>query len=309
MLKKFIKITICVTSSRLQTRPTSTLPLPGKKSCIIAGLIKRTLYKMSQYFPKPYEPFDGDINVMVDLSNHATKDDIKNITHVDTSYFALKTNLANLKTEVDKLDIDKLKSLPNKLSNLNTKVDKLDINKLTPVPEDLSKLSNVVHNEVVKKTEYDTKIKNIEEKIPDISNLATKTNLNTKINEVKNEITSITGLATTSALTAVGNKIPDTSNLVRKTDCNTKITEIEKKLADHNHDKYITTTELNKLATDTFNARIVQANLVKKTDFDNKLSDLNRKIVSSKTKDLPIAKELSYFHGKNYFDEDGNQNY
>ena len=99
---------------------------------------------MSQYFPKPYEPFGGDINVKVDLSNHATKDDIKNITHVDTSYFALKTNLANLKTEVDKLDIDKLKSLPNKLSNLNTKVDKLDINKLTPVPEDLSKLSNVV---------------------------------------------------------------------------------------------------------------------------------------------------------------------
>ena len=264
---------------------------------------------MSQYFPKPYEPFGGDINVKVDLSNHATKDDIKNITHVDTSYFALKTNLANLKTEVDKLDIDKLKSLPNKLSNLNTKVDKLDINKLTPVPEDLSKLSNVVHNEVVKKTEYDTKIKNIEEKIPDISNLATKNNLNTKINKVKNEITSITGLATTSALTAVGNKIPDTSNLVRKTDYNTKITEIEKKLTDHNHDKYITTTEFNKLATDTFNARIVQANLVKKTDFDNKLSDLNRKIVSSKTKGLSIAKELSYFHGKNYFDEDGNQNY
>ena len=99
---------------------------------------------MSQYFPKPYEPFGGDINVKVDLSNYATKDDIKNITHVDTSNFALKTNLANLKTEVDKLDIDKLKSLPNKLSNLNTKVDKLDINKLTPVPEDLSKLSNVV---------------------------------------------------------------------------------------------------------------------------------------------------------------------
>ena len=99
---------------------------------------------MSQYFPKPYEPFGGDINVKVDLSNYSTKADIKNITHVDTSNFALKTNLANLKTEVDKLDIDKLKSLPNKLINSNTKVDKLDINKLTPVPEDLSKLSNVV---------------------------------------------------------------------------------------------------------------------------------------------------------------------
>ena len=253
------------------------------------------------YFPKPYEPFGGDIHVKVDLSNYATKKDINNITHVDTSNFALKMNLANLKTEADKLDIDKLGSLPNNLSRLKTKVDELDIDKLVPVPTDLSKLSDVVNNDVVKKTEYDAKIKNIEDKIPDISNLATKSNLNTKINEVKNEIPSITGLVTTSALTAVENKIPDTSNLVKKTDYNTKVTEIEKKLTDHNHDKYITTTEFNKLATDAFNTRIVQANLVKKTDFDNKLSDLHIKIVSNKTKD--IAKELSYFRGKNYFDE------
>ena len=86
-------------------------------------------YKMSQYFPKPYEPFGGDINVKVDLSNYATKTDIKNIAHVDTSSFALKKNLASLKTEVDKLDIDKL----------------------VPVPADLSKLSDVVKNSVVKK--------------------------------------------------------------------------------------------------------------------------------------------------------------
>ena len=77
---------------------------------------------MSQYFPKPYEPFGGDINVKVDLSNYDTKADIKNISHVDTSSFALKINLAKLKTEVDKLDIDKL----------------------VPVPVDLSKLSDVV---------------------------------------------------------------------------------------------------------------------------------------------------------------------
>ena len=85
-------------------------------------------YKSSQYFPKPYEPFAGDINVKVDLSNYVTKADIKNISHVDTSSFALKTNLANLKTEVDKLDIDKL----------------------VPVPVDLSKLSDVVKNDIVK---------------------------------------------------------------------------------------------------------------------------------------------------------------
>ena len=171
---------------------------------------------MCQYFPKPYEPFGGDINVRVDLSNCATKDDIKNIMHMDTSNFALKTNLANLKTEVDKLDIDKLKSLLNNLSILKTKVDKLDIDKLLTLPADSSKLSNVVKNEVVKKTKYDAQIKNIEGKISDINNLATKSNLNTKINEVKNEIPSITGLATTSALTTVENKIPSISNLVKK---------------------------------------------------------------------------------------------
>ena len=104
---------------------------------------------MSQYFPKPYEPFGGNINVRVDLSNYATKDDIKNFTHVDTSNFALKTNLANLKTEVDNLDINKLKSLSNNLIILKTKEDKLDIDKLAPVPTDFSKLSDVVKNEVV----------------------------------------------------------------------------------------------------------------------------------------------------------------
>ena len=87
---------------------------------------------MSQHFPKPYEPSGGDINVKNDLSNYATKADIKNISPVDTSSFTLKTNLANLKTEVDKLDIDKL----------------------VPVPVDLSKLSDVLKNDVVKKDVY-----------------------------------------------------------------------------------------------------------------------------------------------------------
>ena len=72
--------------------------------------------KISQYFLKPYEPFGGDINIKPDLSNYATKSDIKNISHVDTLSFALKTSLANLKTEVDKLDIDKLVPVPVDLS-------------------------------------------------------------------------------------------------------------------------------------------------------------------------------------------------
>ena len=84
---------------------------------------------MNQYFPKPYEAFSGEINVKVDLFNYATKADIKSISYVDTSNFALKTNLANLKTEVDKLDIDKL----------------------VPVPVDLSKLSDVVKMMLLKR--------------------------------------------------------------------------------------------------------------------------------------------------------------
>ena len=90
---------------------------------LIAGLIKMTLYKMSQYFPKLYEPFDGDINVKVDLSNYATKVDVKNISHFDTSSFALKSNVASLKTEVNKLRIDKL-PVPVYLSKLGDAVKK-----------------------------------------------------------------------------------------------------------------------------------------------------------------------------------------
>ena len=185
----------------------------------IVGLIKKTLYKMSQYFPKPYEPFGGDINVKVDLSNYATKANVKNITHIDTSSFALKTNLANLKTKVDKSY-------------------KLDIDKLVPVPLDLSKLSNVVNNEVVEKTGCNklvTKANNIdtgtgkfilksdyyadklelEKKIPDTSDHIQKSVYNTKISEIENKIPNISNLATKTALTTVENKTPSTSNLVK----------------------------------------------------------------------------------------------
>ena len=100
---------------------------------LILGLIEKTLYKMIQYFPKLFKNFGGNINVKLNLTNYATKTDLKNIANVDTSNFALKTNLASLKIEVDKLNTDKL----------------------VPVPVDLSKLSNVVRNEVVKKTVYE----------------------------------------------------------------------------------------------------------------------------------------------------------
>ena len=113
------------------------------------------------------------------------------------------------------MDINKLKILPKNLSNLKSKVDKWDIDKLAAVPVDLSKLTSVVKNEVVKKTEYNAKIKYIEDKTPGITNVATKPILNPKINEIKTEISSISGLAATSTLTAVEDKIPNVSNLVK----------------------------------------------------------------------------------------------
>ena len=116
---------------------------------------------MSQYFPKPYEPFGGDINVRVDLSNYATKTDIKNISHVDTSSFALKSNLASLKTEADKLDIDKL----------------------VPVPVDLIKLSDVVKNDVVKKTVYNKLVAKVNS--IDTSRFVLKTSYNTNKKELE----------------------------------------------------------------------------------------------------------------------------
>ena len=142
---------------------------------------------MSQYFPKPYEPFAGDINVKADLSNYATKADIKNISHADTLSFALKSNLASLKTEVDKLDNDKI----------------------VPVPVDLSEISDVVKNDVVKKTAYDKLVAKVNS--IDTSAFVLKTTYETDKSELEN-------------------KIPDTSGLVKKTDYNTKIAKIEGKI-------------------------------------------------------------------------------
>ena len=122
---------------------------------LIVRLIKKTLYKNESILSKPFRNFGGNINVKVHLSNYATKANIKNISHVDISSFALKSNLASLKTEVDSLDIDKL----------------------VPVPVDLSKLSNIVKNDVVKKVVYDKlveKVNNI-----DTNGFVLKTNYDT----------------------------------------------------------------------------------------------------------------------------------
>ena len=147
---------------------------------LIVGLIKKALYKMSQYFPKPNRSFQENINVKIDLSNYATKTDLKNATGINTSNFALKSNLASLKTEIDKIDVEKLKT----------------------APVDLSTLSNVVKNEVVKKTVYDklvTKVHNI-----DTSGFVLKSKYDTDKSDLEKKIID------------ANKKIPDTSRLVKK---------------------------------------------------------------------------------------------
>ena len=160
---------------------------------LIVGLIKKISYKNCQYFSKSFKNFGRNINVKIDLSNYATKTDIKNISHVDTSSFAHETNLASLKTEVDKLNIDKL----------------------VPIPADLSKLSNVVKSDVVKKIVYDklvAKVNNI-----DTSDFVLKTNYQTDKTELKKKIPDVTDFVKKAKLTGLENKIPDVSSLATKT--------------------------------------------------------------------------------------------
>ena len=118
-----------------------------------------------------------------------------------------------------------MKNVPTNLSNLKSKVDKLDVDKLVPVSIDLSTLSDVLKIDVVKKDVYNAKIKNIEDKIADITNLATNASPKAKINEVKGEIPSITTIA---FLTNVDNKIPNLNDLVKKSDYNKKLMKWKK---------------------------------------------------------------------------------
>ena len=152
----------------------------------------------NKYFP-PYRDTSNNIKVELDLTNYATKDYVKNITHVDVSSYANKTNLAALKTEVDKIDTDKLKTVPN----------------------DLAKLSNVVKNDVAKKTTYNT-LKNEVDAIDTLkfvsrTKFTTDTNaLDDKIDKVEKKIPDISGLATKSSVTRLITEQEDYTDKVKK---------------------------------------------------------------------------------------------
>ena len=125
---------------------------------------------MSKYFPEPYRAFGRDINVKVDLSNYATKVDIENITHIDTSGFALKTNQSSFKTEIDKLGIEKLVPVPVHLSKLSDVV-KNDVIKKAEYNKLVNKVNNIDTSRFILKAKYDADKIELEKKIPDTSNL------------------------------------------------------------------------------------------------------------------------------------------
>ena len=197
---------------------------------------KRVYCKMS-YYP-PYKSSSNNIKVELDLSNYATKDDVKNITHGDVSSYATKTNLAALKTEVDKIDVDKLKA----------------------VPDNLAKLSNVVKNEVGKKTDFsvdtyvtrtkfstdtntlDDKIDKVEKKIPDIGSLETKRNVTALVNNLNNKIDNlkINDYAKKTSLT----------NYILTSTFNTKSTELESKTKDADIIAKSAVTKANSIKSD-----------------------------------------------------------
>ena len=145
---------------------------------------KRLYYKMSTYYP-PYKSSSQNIKVELDLANYAIKDDVKNITHVDVSNFASKTNLAALKTEIDKIGIDKLKT----------------------APVDLAKLTNAVENDLVKKTNYNTKVTSSESQIAGVT---------------KNTLDNLADITKLKAI--------DTSSFALKTKLASDVTTLENKI-------------------------------------------------------------------------------
>ena len=170
---------------------------------------------MSQYFPKPYEPFGGDINVKVDLSNCATKTDIKKYFACWSLNFCIKIKFSWFKTEVDKLDIDKVVPVPVDLSKL-IDVVKNDVVKKTAYDKLVAKANSIDISRFVLKTKDDTDKSEIENKISDTSGLVKMTDYNAKITEMEGKTPNISDLATNAALTTIENKIPNIRNLVKK---------------------------------------------------------------------------------------------
>ena len=263
----------------------------------------------SQYYP-PYKISSNNIKVELDLSNYATKKDINDITHVDVSGFASKTNLAALKTEVDKIDADKLKT----------------------VPVDLAKLSNVVNNDAVKKTDYNTKVTSVESQIArltkntvdnladitklkavDTSNFVTKTKFTADTNTLENKIDDVqkkpdvSGLATKSSLTTYlqtatfNSKVTEVENKIKANDTlaksvGTRITSIETNL---NGFKKSDLTGYAKKADVATDITTIKNNYVTNASLMSQLNDLKSQHITDEVK--KVEDKVNENKKKNYF--------
>ena len=244
---------------------------------------KRVYYKMS-YYP-PYKSSSNNIKVELDLTNYATKTDLNNITHVDTSSFASKTKLAALKTEVDKIDVDKLKTAPT----------------------DLAKLTNAVENDLVQKTVYNTKVTSIEGQIAGltknaIDNLADITKL--KAIDTNNFVlkTKLASDVTTleNKIDTVDEKIPDISGLATKTSLNaylqtskfnSKVTEVENKIKAADIIAKSTNTKANTIRSDL-------TAYAKKADVATDITTIRNGYVKNDLKSQHIATEVKGIDNK-----------
>ena len=238
---------------------------------------------MSQYFP-PYRSSSNNVRVELDLSNYATKDDVKNIMHVDVSSYAIKTNLAALKTEVDKIDTDKLKT----------------------VPDDLAKLTNVVKNEVVKKTDFsadnyvkrtkfntdtnslDDKIDKVEKKILDVSGLATRRNVTTLVNNLNNKIEHLknndyakkTSLINYMLTSTVNTKSAELENKIKDADIISKSAVTKANSIKSNLNDYAKKTDVaNDITT-------IKNDYVTNTSLTSRLNDLKAQHIATEVKTI-----------------------
>ena len=204
---------------------------------------------MSIYYP-PYKSSSNNIKVELDLSNYATKNDLKNITHVDVSSFASETNLAALKTEVDKIDVDKLKTAPS----------------------DLAKLTNAVENDLVRKTDYNTKVTSIEAQIAGLT---------------KNTVDNLADITKLKAI--------DTNSFVRKTKLASDVTTLENKI-----DTVEKKADISGLATKTILTSYLQTATFnsKDTEVENKIKATDIIAKSANTKANTIRSDLTDYAKK-----------
>ena len=289
---------------------------------------KKDIYKMRDYLTD-YKSRTSNVKVEISLSNNGTKEGLKNITHVDTSSYALKTSLSALKTEVDKLDIPKLTTVPADLSkltnkvandlveetdfnnlkkkvdknetdnnNLETKVNNNDSTTKTSINNLKTKVDGIDLTKYVLKSIYDTKIGDLELKIPDVAGKLNTLDFNSKVSELETKIRSaeskpdITNLATKSSLTAVENKIPDVNGFVKKIDYDTEISSTK--------NDYVTNAALTSQSNDLKSQHI--ADIVKKVK--KNISDILGFESSLKQKEELInelERTVQSFYGDQYY--------